>query len=232
MPSGAAIRIPADSPDPLAGGLAGLGIEPGADDLSRLNAYLEMLMRWNRAHGLTADASRDELAVRHILDSAAALPFLPPGPLLDAGSGGGLPGLVLAVLRPDTDWVLLDSAARKVAFLRHAGAELGLRNVRVVRSRLEDYDPQEPPGALIARALAPLPKLVALSRHLLRRGAWLVAMLGRRPAEEELLGLGGVYCQSLEPVRVPGLRARRHIGVFRHREGGGTGGAGPREALA
>ena len=221
MPPGAAIRIPAAGAEPLAGGLAGLGIEASADDLSRLNAYLEMLMRWNRAHRLTAGASRDELVVRHILDSAAALPFLPGGPLLDAGSGGGLPGLVLAMLRPGTDWVLLDSAARKVAFLRHARAELGLRNARIVRSRLEDYDPAEAPRALIARALAPLPKLATLSGHLLRRGSLLVAMLGRRPPPETLATLGGVDCQTLEAVRVPGLRARRHIGVFRHCEAGG-----------
>ena len=226
MPPGAALRIPADWTDPLAGGLADLGIEASADDLARLNAYVEILMRWNRAHGLTADASRDELVVRHVLDSAAALPFLPAGRLLDAGSGGGLPGLVLALLRPETEWVLLDSAARKAAFLRHAGAELGLCNVQVVRSRLEDYDPEEPPRALIARALAPLPRLAGLASRLLQRGSWLVAMLGRRPAEEELLGLGGVHCQSLEPVRVPGLHARRHIAVFRHCEsGGGTAGA-------
>lgn len=223
MPPGAVLRIPTHPPDPLAAGLAGLGIEAGAGDLARLSAYVEMLMRWNRAHGLTADVSRDELAVRHILDSAAALPFLPPGPLLDAGSGGGLPGMVLALLRPETRWVLLDSAARKTAFLRHAGVELGLRNVQVVRSRLEEYDPREAPAALIARALAPLPRLVELAGRLLRRGSLLVAMLGRRPPQETILALGGVHCQALEPVRVPGLHAQRHVAVFRHRPGGPGG---------
>ncbi len=215
MPPGAANRIPGDLPDPLAAGLADLGVRASVDDLARLNAYLDMLMRWNPAHDLTADASRDELVVRHVLDSAAALPFLPPGPLLDAGSGGGLPGLVLAALRPQTRWVLLDSAARKVAFLRHASAQLGLRKVEVVRARLEDYDPREAPAALIARALAPLPKLVTLSRRLLRRGSLLVAMLGRRPRNERLAALGGVHCQVLEAVRVPGLPAQRHVAVFR-----------------
>jgi len=216
VPPAAAIHIPADSADPLAAGLAAIGERASADDLARLNAYAEMLMRWNHAHGLTAAASRDDLIARHLLDSAAALPFLPPGPLLDAGSGGGLPGLVLALLRPDMNWALLDSAARKVAFLRHASAELGLRNVRVVRARLEEYDPREAPAALIARALAPLPKLVALSRRLLRRGSLLVAMLGRRPGNDELAALSEVRCQALEPVRVPGLSARRHIAIFRH----------------
>jgi len=216
VPPAAAIHIPAESADQLAAGLAAIGERASAGDLARLNAYAEMLMRWNHAHGLTAAASRDDLIARHLLDSAAALPFLPPGPLLDAGSGGGLPGLVLALLRPDMNWALLDSAARKVAFLRHASAELGLRNVRVVRARLEEYDPREAPAALIARALAPLPKLVALSRRLLRRGSLLVAMLGRRPGNDELAALSEVRCQALEPVRVPGLSARRHIAIFRH----------------
>lgn len=198
----------------MAACLAELGIRASAVDLERLNAYVEMLMRWNRAHGLTAPASRDKLVVRHILDSAAALPFLPAGPLLDAGSGGGLPGLVLALLRPQTTWVLLDSAAGKTAFLRHASAELGLRNVEVVRARLEAYDPRDAPAALIARALAPLPRLVTLAERLLRRGSWLVAMLGRRPSGRQLHALPTVECRSCEPVRVPGLDAQRHVAVF------------------
>jgi len=220
MPPGAAARGPADSPDRLGAGLADLGISPSGDDLARLDAFIEMLMRWNAAHGLTARASRQQLVARHILDSAAALPFLPPGPMLDAGSGGGLPGVVLALLRPETDWVLLDSSARKTAFLGHARMELGLSNVQVVRSRLESYQPQDAPAAVIARALAPLPKLVALARRLLDRGSWLLAMLGRRPRNEELAALDGVHCQSLEPIRVPGLDAQRHIAVLRRRAAG------------
>ncbi len=194
-----------------------MGIAPQPDVLERLNTYLDLLTHWRRVYGLTAPASREQLLIRHVLDSVAALPFLPSGPKLDAGSGGGLPGLVLATLRPETEWVLLDSAAKKVAFLRHACTELNLPRVRVVRDRLERYAPTEAPRAVIARALAPLPKLVQLSGHLLRRGACLVAMLGRLPTEEQLLGLPGVHCHSCEPVRVPGLDAERHVAVFKYR---------------
>ena len=222
MPDSRAPGIRADLPEPLAPGLAELGIGASADDLARLGAYVEMLMKWNPAHGLTADGSRDELVVRHVLDSAAVLPFLPPGGMLDAGSGGGLPGLVLALLRPDRSWVLLDSSARKTAFLRHASVELGLSNVRVVRCRLEAYEPQPAPGALIARALAPLPKLVGLARRLLLRGSWLVAMLGRRPASGELAALAGVHCRTLQPVQVPGLNAPRHVAVLCPSSGAGA----------
>ncbi|MYE48196.1 MAG: 16S rRNA (guanine(527)-N(7))-methyltransferase RsmG [Gammaproteobacteria bacterium] len=214
MPAGAANPTSAAPSERLAKGLSELGLPAGAGDLERLNAYLDMLTRWNRTYRLTARATREELVVRHVLDSAAALPFLPSGPKLDAGSGAGLPGLVLALLRPESAWVLLDSAARKVAFLRHACSELGVVNVRVVRERLEGYRPAEPPGAVVARALAPLPKLVRLADHLVRRGSLLVAMLGRRPSGRQLRSLPTVECRSCDPVRVPGLDAQRHVAVF------------------
>ena len=225
MPAGTALPAAAPS-DRLAAGLSDLGLAAGAGDLDRLNAYLDMLIRWNRRYRLTARTTRNELVVRHVLDSAAVLPFLPPGSKLDAGSGAGLPGLVLALLQPGSAWVLLDSAARKVAFLRHVCSELGLANVRVVRERLEDYRPAEPPGAVVARALAPLPKLVRLSDHLVRRGSKLVAMLGRRPSVRQLRMLPGVQCRSCDPLRVPGLEAQRHVAVFTCANGAQAQGAG------
>ena len=224
MPAGTAITIATPS-QRLAAGLSDLGLPAGPGDLDRLNAYLDMLTRWNRRYRLTARATRNELVVRHVLDSAAVLPFLPSGPKLDAGSGAGLPGLVLALLQPGSAWVLLDSAARKVAFLRHACSELGLANVRVVRERLESYRPPEPPGAIVARAFAPLPRLVRLADHLVRRGSVLVAMLGRRPSSRQLRALPGVRCRSCDPVRVPGLNAQRHVAVFTCVEGAALGGA-------
>lgn len=207
----AATQAPSDR---LASGLSALGVPAPGDVLDRLDAHLDLLMRWARVHGLTAARSRGELVTRHVLDSAAVLPLLPTGPKLDAGSGAGLPGLVLAILQPSTPWVLLDSAARKVAFLRHACAELDLDNVHIVRERLERYDPGEPPGAVVARALAPLPRLVELSAGLLRRGSRLVAMLGRRPPEAQLKALPGVVCRSCRRVHVPGLDVQRHVAVF------------------
>lgn len=214
MPARAAISAAADPSERLATGLAALGMTPRAADLKRLNAYLDLLLRWRRPAGLTACASRSELVARHVLDSAAALPFLPPGPALDAGSGAGLPGLVLALLRPEREWALLDSAARKAAFLRHACRELDIANASVVRERLENYRPAEQPRVVIARALAPLPKLIGLAAHLLRRGSCLVAMLGRRPSRQQLLALPGVRCRLCDPMHVPGLDEQRHVAVF------------------
>ena len=226
MPAGAVFPADAGPSERLAAGLSGLGLSPTAGDLDRLNAYLDMLNRWSRASRLTARAARDEQVVRHVLDSAAVLPFLPSGTKLDAGSGAGLPGLVLALLRPGSSWVLLDSAARKVAFLRHACSELHLPNVHVVRGRLERFRPDEPPRAVVARALAPLPKLLGLAAHLLRRGSLLVAMLGRRPSTQQLIALPDIHCRSCDPVHVPGLDAQRHVAVFASARGVSEPGAG------
>ena len=98
--------------------------------------------------------------------------------------------------------------------------------MRVVRERLESYRPAEPPGAVVARALAPLPKLVRLADHLVRRGSLLVAMLGRRPSGRLLRGLPTVECRSCDPVRVPGLDAQRHVAVFKCVEGAKVQGVG------
>ena len=152
-------------------------------------------------------------------------PSCPPDRSWTPAAERGCRAWLLALLRPRSAWVLLDSAGRKVAFLRHACSELGLANVRVVRERLESYRPQEPPGAVVARALAPLPKLVRLADHLVRRGSVLVAMLGRRPSGQQLLALPNVQCRSCDPVRVPGLDAQRHVAVFTR-----AGGAAAQEA--
>ena len=224
MHAGLTFSTDAGPSQQLSAGLSELAVAAPPDALDRLNSYMDILARWRRVHGLTAPASRSELVVRHVLDSAAVLPFLPCGPKLDAGSGAGLPGLVLAILRPATQWVLLDSAARKVAFLRHVRAELDLPNVHVVRERLERYDPDKPPGAIVARALAPLPKLVALAAHLLRRGSVLIAMLGRRPPEKQLLALPGLACRSCKRLHVPGLEAQRHVAVLACPQGAGAAG--------
>lgn len=215
---GAELRDPSDLSELLVEGLSELGVAPRTDDLERLDRFLDMLLRWGRVAGLTAPVSRSDLVIRHVLDSVAALPFLPAGSGLDAGSGAGFPGLMLALFRPEVKWVLLDSSARKTAFLRQACIELDLPRVRVVRERLEKYQPAEPPEAIIARAMAPLPRLIKLATPLLRRGCRLIAMLGRRPSNDQLSAFSDVHCRSCDRVRVPGLDAQRHIAVFQYSE--------------
>lgn len=166
----------------LARGCEQLGME--ASRLAPCSDYLALLWECNRSHGLLADREPLRLVERHILDSLTLLPYL-RGPLcLDIGSGAGLPGLVLALAQPQQDWIVLDRARRKVQFLHQARVRLALDNVTVLQGRVQDYIPDPSLSTIVCRALAPLPRLLALSGHLLGPGRRLLAMKGRRVSEE------------------------------------------------
>ncbi len=196
----------------LDAGLAGVAVDLDRQARDRLIAYLRLLERWNRAYNLTAVRDPSDMIARHVLDSLSAMPCLRGQRCLDVGSGAGLPGLVLAVAQPQTDWVLLDSNAKKCRFLRHARAELRLDNVQVERSRVEDFHPGAPFSTIISRALSSLADFVAGAGHLLVPGGCLLAMKGRNP-EHELAALGGLGEQAeVVPVHLPGLEhGQRHL---------------------
>jgi 16S rRNA (guanine527-N7)-methyltransferase len=159
-----------------------------ADDraVHALAGWLALHARWSRAFNLTGTRDPVELVDRHLLDAAAVVPLLPPGSIADVGSGAGLPGLVVALLDPERPVTLVDSLAKRTRFLEEAVRSLGARNVRVVTERIEAWaaDPGAAPGAVLARAVAPLPRLVALLAPLLRRGVPLLAMKGPGWTEE------------------------------------------------
>lgn len=167
-------------------GLARLDI--AADDESRLGLLrlVSLLHKWNRAYNLTAVRDPLEMVSRHLLDSAAVLPWVRGPRLLDVGAGAGLPGLVLAILRPELAVTLLDSNGKKVRFQRQAVLELGLSNVTPVQARVEAIQGRF--DQVISRAFASLGDFVELSEHLLAPGGQWLAMKG--PAvEDELAGL-------------------------------------------
>ncbi len=196
----------------LDAGLAGVAVDLDRQARDRLVAYLRLLERWNRAYNLTAVRDPLDMVARHVLDSLAAMPYLRGERCLDVGSGAGLPGLVLAVARPQTAWVLLDGNAKKCRFLRHARAELQLDNVQVECCRIEDFHPGACFSTIISRALSSLAEFVAGAGHLLVPGGCLLAMKGRNP-EHELADLGGLREQAeVVPVRLPGLEdGQRHL---------------------
>ena len=172
----------------LAGCRQLLGEEPAAGPRDRLLAYLELLDHWNRAYNLTAVRDVEEMIPRHVFDSLAVLPWLQTESLLDAGSGAGLPGIPLAIMRPAMQVTLLDSAGKKVRFLRHARRELGLDNVFPVQDRLEAFEPDPLPPVIISRAFSDLGRYAAAAQHLLKPGSRLLAMKGRYPADEIEVG--------------------------------------------
>jgi 16S rRNA (guanine527-N7)-methyltransferase len=190
----------------LDAGLQGMGAEIGAalDGAARekLVGFLLLLVRWNRAFNLTAVRAPLEMVPRHLLDSLAALPWIERGPVLDIGTGAGLPGIPLAIARPELAFTLLDSVGKKVRFVRQAAIELGLENVEVVQARVAAYRPPRKFATIVARAVASLPHLVAESAPLAAAGGRLLAFKGRL-AEDELSALArqfGAAAGAIQPA--------------------------------
>jgi 16S rRNA (guanine527-N7)-methyltransferase len=209
------VPSPAES---LRAGLAQLPAAAlGAGQVSMLLAYLDLLERWNRAYNLTAIRDPAEMVTRHLLDSLAVLPWIPGGRLLDAGTGAGLPGVPLAIARPDLEVTLLDSTGKKIRFLEQLRRELGLRNVAPVQARLETYAPQgltsAPFDAIISRAFASLAAFAEAARHL-AGAARLLAMKGRYPAAELVELPAWLRVEAVERLAVPGLQEERHLVIM------------------
>ena len=179
---------------------------------------LDELERWNRKINLTAVQSRADMQTLHIDDSLAARPLLHGKLILDVGTGAGFPGLPLAIVEPQREFVLLDSNNRKIQFVEHVAALLGLNNVSAVRARAEDYAPARGFDTVIARALAALPRLVEMAGHHVREDGVFVALKGRYPAEE-LEQLQSSWSYDVAELDVPGLEAgSRHAILLRRRE--------------
>ncbi len=193
------------------------GLQGRADHqaLARLEAYVDALLTWNRAYNLTALKEEKQVVIRHILDSASILPAL-QSPLLDVGTGPGLPGLVLAALKPDADITLLDSNGKKVRFLRQMISELELPSVKVIWGRVEDQHGRIY-QAISSRAFASLLEMRQACHHLLIQGGCYLAMKGRYP-EEELQQLPEeVEVESCQVLEVPYLQEARHLVILRER---------------
>lgn len=201
--------------DRLVEGLEALGIELPAGSTDRLLAYLDLLNRWNAVYNLTAIREPQKLVTHHLLDCLAVLPHLAGESLADIGSGAGLPGIPLALARPQWRVVLVETNVKKSAFLRQAVVELGLPNVAVETVRVEQWTPQAHFDLVIARAFAELRGFAEVAGHLCAPGGRLVAMKGVYP-DEELRDLpAGVTLERVLPLQVPGLDAARHLVFLR-----------------
>ena len=194
-------------------GATALGQQLDASQLASLETLLEELQRWNRRINLTAIRDVDEMVSGHVLDSLAVRSGLRGSAVLDIGTGAGFPGLPLAIVERDVDFVLLDSNGKKISFVKHMIGKLGLGNVEAVKARAEDYAPGKRFDTVIARALATVPRLVQLSAHLVGEDGQLLALKGKYPAEElESITTLPEWDFTVTPVEVPGLEAHaRHI---------------------
>ena len=201
----------------LAAGVAALGLDVDDAIQARLLAYLTLLEKWNRTHNLTSIRNPLGMLRDHLLDSLAVLPYLPDRPslrLIDVGSGGGLPGVPLAIIRPRWQVTLLDSNQKKSAFLRQLAAELPLSNVEVATARAESFAPAKLFEVAIARALSDLAQFAAWAAHLLAPGGRLFAMKGAYPREEIAALPQGIRIAATHKLAVPGLAAERHLVIM------------------
>ena len=204
--------LPAALQDELQRGLSTLGLDAAALAPPLLQ-YLALLDRWNRTYNLTAIRDPREMVTRHLLDSLAMHPFVERGTLADLGTGPGLPGIPLAIAKPDLQVTLVESNGKKARFLREAVRTLGLGNARVAESRAEALDEPAAYDALTARALDVLPGIIEVGGHLLKPQGLLLAMKGVHPHEEIAALPAGWRLQDVHALAVPGLVGERHLVV-------------------
>lgn len=211
--------------DALVQGLAALELELDDAQVELLLAYLALLQKWNRVYNLTAVREPGEMLTHHLLDSLAAVgPLLRETDgralrLLDVGSGGGLPGVVIAIACPQIDVTCVDTVAKKAAFLQQAAAALALPNLQGLHARVETLDREKGQGfdVVASRAFASLADFVNWSRGALKVGGVWMAMKGKHPQDELALLPPWAEVFHVEPIAVPGLQADRCIVWMRDR---------------
>ena len=202
----------------LAAGIAEMGLDVSLEAQQKLLQYLSLLSKWNKVYNLTAVREPLEMVTLHLLDSLSVLPHIQARNLLDVGSGGGLPGIVLAICLPQLKVTTIDTVQKKTIFMRQVKGELGLNNLEVVHARVENYQPSEKFEAIISRAFSDTALFVKLTEHLLaQNGKWL-AMKGQVP-HEELTSLAikvnhAIKIKNIVPLNVAGLDAERHLLVI------------------
>ncbi|MBQ4852118.1 16S rRNA (guanine(527)-N(7))-methyltransferase RsmG [Pseudoalteromonas sp. MMG012] len=177
----------------------------------QLVQYVELLDKWNKAYNLTSIRNPNEMVVKHIMDSLMVAPHLSGKHYIDVGTGPGLPGIVLAIALPETQFVLLDSLGKRVRFLMQVKHALGLDNVTPVQSRVEDYQPSVKLDGVLSRAFASLLDMVQWCEHLIDNSGRFIALKGQFP-EQELENLpAGVHFEHKISLEVPELDAERHL---------------------
>ena len=205
-------RLHTSAPEQLARGLTALGIDCASAVQDKLLAYAALLQKWNKVHNLTALREESQVVSHHLLDSLAVLPHIRDvNHLADIGSGGGLPGIPLAIARPDMQVALVESNNKKAVFLQQAKIELQLANISVHAERVEALQPEEKFDAVISRAFSDLADFVKLAGHLIAPGGVLLAMKGVFPHEEVAQLPEGWRVRESVALQVPELDAQRHL---------------------
>ena len=200
----------------LAKGSAALGLDLPAEAQEKLLAFARLLIKWNKVYNLTAIRDEAQVVTHHLLDSLSVLPQLAGiTRLVDVGSGGGLPGVVLAICRPELQVDSVETVQKKATFQNQARIELKLANFRAHHARIENWQPayfaEQPVDGIISRAFADLADFVNLTAHLAGPETRILAMKGVYPADEIARIPAGFALERSTPLTVPGLDVERHL---------------------
>ena len=176
----------------------------------------DLLIRWNKKINLTSITKPDEVITKHILDSLSLLPHVHGNKVLDVGTGAGFPGVPLALMLPEVEFTLLDSNNKKITFIKHVAAKLGLTNLSATHSRIQDLKAALPFTSITARAFADLNDLLKWLPNVYDANTQILAMKGKMPESEieslrESVLSSQWTVQGIEPLHVPGLDAERCV---------------------
>jgi 16S rRNA (guanine527-N7)-methyltransferase len=186
--------------------LTAVGFDVTAEQSAALTKFVELLLRWNEVYNLTGVRGADEIVDRHLVESFALRALMKGTHIADVGSGGGLPGVPLAIVEPERRFTLIESRAKRVRFLRHVVGELELANTVVAHSRAEDLHVERPFDTVLARAVAPPAELLGICRHFTAPGSILL-LLTAAHVRDTFRGLAADFVMRPEPKDRPALRS-------------------------
>jgi len=192
----------------LEGGMDNLGFEIMPENIDKLLIYKDLLLKWNKSINLTSIKNK-EIVTHHFLDCLAVIPFIKSSSLLDVGTGAGLPGIVIAIIKPDIKISLIDKVGKKITFIKRVLAELDIKNVQTHHSRVELMTSEEKYDGIISRAFSNMGDFVQITKHLLQKqGVW-YGMKSKKILNDEMKGIDNSW--TLESLDVPFLKAERYL---------------------
>ncbi len=205
--------------DEIRNGLLAMQLEASDERVEKLQAYLELLKKWNKAYNLTAITDLKKMVSYHLLDSLSLLPYIPPqGRCLDVGTGAGLPGIPLAIMLPESDWVLLDSNGKKTRFVQQAIAHCHLSHVKVVQARVEDYHAESSFDVIVSRAYSSLAGFIATVGALWQPHTRLLTMKTELAEAESEAVDPSQYQMQINHLQVPGIAQKRSLVIVQRRK--------------
>ncbi len=207
--------VTAQHAEELSTGARQLGVNLTETQHQQLLGYLALLIKWNKAYNLTAVRNPDEMVSRHLLDSLSVMSFVENGRWLDVGSGGGMPGIPLAILFPESQVTCLDSNGKKTRFLTQVKLELKLNNLQVIHSRVEEYQPELAFNGIVSRAFSSMENFTNWTRHLGDSETRWLAMKGVHPADELVALPSDFRLDGEHALTVPGCQGQRHLLILR-----------------